>query len=63
MPHYESILPLVFVNGAPRALIVKTKSNQSQEQEATILEVLHSCLVSRYRWEGRRLRLKLNLHF
>ena len=31
---------------APRALIAKTKSNQSQEQEASLVEVLHSCLMS-----------------
>ena len=41
------------VNGAPCTLIAKTKSNQSQEWEATLLEVLHACLMSRYRWEGR----------
>ena len=34
MPQYSSILPSVFVNEAPRALIDKTKSNQSQEREA-----------------------------
>ena len=37
---------------APRALLAKTESNQSQEREATLLEVLRSCLMSRYRWEG-----------
>ena len=31
-----------FVNGAPCALIVKTKSNQLQGLEATLLKVLHS---------------------
>ena len=48
----------VFVNGALRALIAKTKSNKSQGREATFLKVLHSCLISRYRWEGRCLKLK-----
>ena len=33
---YSSILPSVVVDGAPRALISKTKSNQSQEWEATL---------------------------
>ena len=41
-----------FVDGAPCALIAKTKSNQPQEREATVLEVLRSCLMSTYRWEG-----------
>ena len=54
----SSISPLVFVNGAPHALIAKTKSNQSQKPEATLLKVLHSCLMSRYRWEGQCSRLK-----
>ena len=58
MPYYPSILPSVFVNGAPRAFIAKTKSKQSQGQEATLLKVLHSCLMSRDRLEGRCLRLK-----
>ena len=58
MPYYSFILPSVLVNAAPRALIVKTKSNQSQGREATLLNVLHSCLMSRYQWEGRCLRLK-----
>ena len=36
-----------FVNGAPRALKAKTnKSDQSGERETTLLEVLHSCLMS-----------------
>ena len=30
IPRYSSILASVLVNGAPRALIAKTKSNQSQ---------------------------------
>ena len=34
MPYNSSILPSVFVNAAPRALVTKTKSNQSQEREA-----------------------------
>ena len=46
------------VNEAPCALIAKTKSNQSQGQETTLLKVLHSYLMSRYRWEGWWLRLK-----
>ena len=58
LPYYSSILPSVFVNGAPCALIAKTKSNQSQGQEVTLAKVLHSCLASRYQWEGRCLRLK-----
>ena len=69
MPSYSSMLSSVFVNGAPRALkplvvtsphgiLAKTESNQSKEREAIFLEVLHSCLMSKYRWEGRCLRLK-----
>jgi len=50
--------PLVFVNGVPCAFIAKTKSNQSQGLELTLLKVPHSCLISRYRWEGRCLRFK-----
>jgi hypothetical protein len=46
MPYYSPILPSVFVNEAPRALIAKTKSNQSQGREATLLKVLYSCLMS-----------------
>ena len=38
--------------------MAKTKSNQSQGWEATLLKVLHSCLMSRYQWEDRCLRLK-----
>ena len=49
---------MVFVNESLRALKANTKSNQSQGLEATLLEVLHSCLISRYQWEGRCLRLK-----
>ena len=45
MPDYSSILPSVYAT--PRALLAKTENNQSQEREATLLEVLHSCLVSR----------------
>ena len=58
MPYYSFILSLVFVNEAPRALIAKTKSNQSQGQEATLAKVLYSCLTSRYRWEGWCFMLK-----
>ena len=51
-------LTIDFVNGAPRALIAKTKNNQAQELEAKLLKVIYSCLMSRYRWEGWCLRLK-----
>ena len=60
MPYCSSILPSVFVGGVPCALMAKTKLNQSQEREATLVEVLQSCLTSRYRWEGRCLRLKIS---
>ena len=43
----SSVLPSVFVNEAPRALMAKTKSNQSQGWESTLLKVMHSCLMSR----------------
>ena len=46
------------VNGAPCAFIAKTICNQSKRQEVTLLKVLHSCLISRYQWEGQCLRLK-----
>ena len=36
MPYYSCILPSVFVNGAPHALVAKIESNQSQEWEATL---------------------------
>ena len=39
-PCYSTILPSIFVDGAPRALVAKTKGNQSQERETTLLEVL-----------------------
>ena len=55
---FPSVLSSVFVNEAPRALITKTKSSQSQGHQATILKILHYCLVSSYQWEGRSLRLK-----
>jgi hypothetical protein len=60
MPYYSpSILPSVFVNEAPRALITKTKNQPiSQGREVTLLKSLFSCLMFRYRWEGRCLRLK-----
>ena len=58
MPYYSSILQSVLVDEASRALIANTKSNQSQGHEVTLLQVLHSFLMSRYRWEGRCLRLK-----
>ena len=57
MSYYSSILSSVFVNEAPPTLIGQTTSNQSQGQEATLSKVQHSCLMSRYRWEGRCLRL------
>jgi hypothetical protein len=47
MPYYSSILLSIFVNEAPRALVAKTKSDQSQGREATIFKVLYSCLMSR----------------
>ena len=55
---YSSVLLSVFVSETPHALIAKTKSNQSQGWEATLLKVLYSCLMSRYRWEGQCLRLR-----
>ena len=58
MPYYSSILSSVFVYEAFCALIAKSKNNLSQRREATLLKVLHSCLMSKYRWEGRCLRLK-----
>ena len=47
-----------FVNGVLRALIAKTKSNQSLGWVVTLLKVLHSCLMFGYRWEYHCLRLK-----
>jgi hypothetical protein len=38
--------PSVFVHGAPCALIVKIKSNQSQGWEATLVKVLHSHVLA-----------------
>ena len=61
-PYYSFILPSVFVNEDPRALIAKTKSNLSQGRETTLLKALHSCLVSRYRWKSRCLRLKTSTY-
>ena len=58
MPYYSSILLSVFVDGAPRVLIAKTKSNPSQGAGGDTSKVLHSCLMSKYRWEGECLRLK-----
>ena len=49
MPCQSSTVSLVFVNGAPGAFITKTKSKQSQGPEATLVKVLHSCLISKYR--------------
>ena len=56
----SSVLSLVFVNEAPRALVTKTTSSQSQGQEATLLKIIRCCLVSRYQWESRYLRLKIS---
>ena len=53
IPYYSSILPSGFVDEAPRALIAKIKRYQTQGWEATLLKVLHSCIMSRYRWEGQ----------
>ena len=50
-----------FVNEAPCALIAKTLSNQSQGREATLLIILYSCLMFRYRWDGQCLRLKTSI--
>ena len=49
MPYYSFILPSVFVNGAPRALIAQTKSNQSQRREGLGSYILASIL----RTDGR----------
>lgn len=38
MPYHSSILPLIFVDGAPCTLTIKAKSNQSQGPEATTFE-------------------------
>ena len=40
MSNYSSILPLVFMNGAPHALIAKTKCDHPQGHEAKLLHVL-----------------------
>ena len=45
------------VDGTPHALIAKTESNQLERQEGNTFKVLHSCLMSRYSWEGQCLRL------
>ena len=58
MPYYTFISPSVLVNEAPHAMIAKTNNDQSHGREATLLKVLHSCLMSRYGWEGQCLRLK-----
>ena len=44
MPCFSPILPSVFIDGAPRALVAKTKSNQSQGWEASLLKVPLSAL-------------------
>ena len=59
---YLTIGYFLLVHEAPRALVAKTKRNQSQEREASLLEVLHSHLMSRYRLEGWCLRLRSNPH-
>jgi hypothetical protein len=53
MPHYSPILPSVFVNGAPRVLISKTKEQPIAKAGGDTFEILYSCLMVRYRWEGR----------
>ena len=58
MPYFSFILPSVIVNEVPCGLIAKTKSNQPQGREVTLLKVLHSYLISRYQCEGRCLRCK-----
>ena len=58
MSYYLSILPSVFVNGIFCAFITKTKSNLSQGPKTTFLNVLHSCIMFRYQWEVRCMRLK-----
>ena len=62
LPSPNALLLIYLIIGfryeASRALIAKTKSNQSQGWEVTLLKVLHSCLMSTCRWEGRCLRLK-----
>lgn len=58
--YHSSILSSIhFVDVALRGLVAKSRRNQSQGSEATLLKGLHSCLVSRHRWgEGRCLTLK-----
>jgi hypothetical protein len=64
MPYHSSMLPLVCVTRALHILIIanyKTKSNRSHGMEATFLKILHSCLIYRYRCEGRCLRFKTSI--
>ena len=61
-----NVLPLIYIIISffcllIKLLIAKTKSNKSQGLEATLLKVLHACLISRYRWEGWCLRLKTSV--
>jgi hypothetical protein len=52
-------LTVSFCYAAPCTRIAKTKSNRSQGPKATLLNVLHFCLISRYhQWEGWCLRLE-----
>ena len=49
-------LPLIYLTisfgyWSSSHVIAKTKSNESQGLEATLLKALHSCLISTYRWE------------
>ena len=51
--YYSSILPSGFlVNEALRALVAKTKGDQSQGRKAALLKLLDSYLMSRCRWQG-----------
>jgi hypothetical protein len=59
MPYYSLILPMFFLLMKLLVpLTTKNESNQSQGREAILLKVLYSCMMFRYRWEGRCLRLK-----
>ena len=58
-PYHSSILPSVFVLGAPHAPSkLRLKATNHKGHEATLLKVMHGCLMSRYPREGRCLRLK-----
>ena len=49
MPYYSTILSSVVVNGALCALIAKKQPITRAGGDT--FKVLHSCLMSRYRWE------------